>query len=102
MYYNIQFHRFYFHQVNVGIGLLTTVRNDLQNVIAVCEQVKKPTNYLRSVMNDLMKGTIIFRFTDFFTDIFYGMVVFTLQSAVCKILTHKLTSTLSLGGEGEP
>ena len=101
MYYNIQFHRFYFHQVNVGIGLLTTVRNDLQNVIAVCEQVKKPTNYLRSVMNDLMKGTIIFRFTDFFTDIFYGIVVFTLQSAVSKILTHKLTSTLSLG-RGEP
>ncbi len=47
---------FYFHQVNVGIGLLTTMRNDLQNVIAVCEQVKKPTNYLRSVMSDLMKG----------------------------------------------
>jgi hypothetical protein len=47
---------FFFHQVNVGIGLLTTMRNDLQNVIAVCEQVKKPTNYLRSVMSDLMKG----------------------------------------------
>ena len=44
-------------QVNVGIGLLTTVRSDLQNVIGVCEQVKKPTNYLRNVISDLMKGT---------------------------------------------
>lgn len=50
----------HFHQVNVGIALLSTVRNDLQNVIAVCEQVKKPTNYLRSVMSDLMKGTVVF------------------------------------------
>ena len=63
---------FYFHQVNVGIGLLTTMRNDLQNVIAVCEQVKKPTNYLRSVMSDLMKGMLAFSFTHFpnlFTEI---------------------------------
>ena len=50
----------YFYQVNVGIALLSTVRNDLQNVIAVCEQVKKPTNYLRSVMSDLMKGIVVF------------------------------------------
>jgi dynein heavy chain 1 len=50
----------YFHQVNVGIGLLTTVRKDLQNVISVCEQVKKPTNYLRSVMSDLMKGMFVY------------------------------------------
>ncbi|CAB4007938.1 Cytoplasmic dynein 1 heavy chain 1, partial [Paramuricea clavata] len=50
--------RFFEREVNVGIGLLTTVRNDLQNVISVCEQVKKPTNYLRSVMSDLMKAIL--------------------------------------------
>ncbi|XP_046843318.1 cytoplasmic dynein 1 heavy chain 1-like isoform X2 [Xenia sp. Carnegie-2017] len=50
--------RFFEREVNVGIGLLKTVRGDLQNVIGFCEQVKKPTNYLRNVISDLMKAIL--------------------------------------------
>ena len=48
--------RFFEREVNSGSRLLTTVRNDLDDIISVCEARKKQTNYLRSVISDLTKG----------------------------------------------
>ena len=36
------------------------VRNDLADVVQVCEAKKKQTNYLRSLISDLAKGMCIF------------------------------------------
>ena len=43
-------------QVNTGYQLLNTIREDLNHVVLVCESQKKPTNYLRNLMSDLVKG----------------------------------------------
>ena len=43
-------------QVNSGARLLRVVRNDLEDVVLVCEAKKKQTNYLRSLISDLAKG----------------------------------------------
>ena len=43
-------------QVNSGARLLRVVRNDLADVVLVCEAKKKQTNYLRSLISDLAKG----------------------------------------------
>ncbi len=48
--------RFFEREVNSGSRLLTNVRNDLENIVSVCEGRKKQTNYLRSVISDLTKG----------------------------------------------
>ena len=45
-------------QVNTGVQLLKTIRQDLSDTVMVCEAQKKPTNYLRELMSDLAKGTI--------------------------------------------
>ena len=45
-------------QLNSGAGLLKDMRQDLNNVVAVCEARKKQTNYLRSLISDLAKGEI--------------------------------------------
>ena len=46
-------------QVNSGARLLRVVRNDLVDVVLVCEAKKKQTNYLRSLISDLAKGVCI-------------------------------------------
>ena len=43
-------------QVNSGARLLRVMRNDLADVVLVCEAKKKQTNYLRSLISDLAKG----------------------------------------------
>ena len=43
--------------MNTGVKLLRDVRNDLEDVKLVCEARKKQTNYLRSIISDLAKGT---------------------------------------------
>lgn len=43
-------------QVNSGAKLLRVVRNDLADVVLVCEAKKKQTNYLRTLISDLAKG----------------------------------------------
>ena len=42
--------------MNSGARLLRVVRNDLADVVRVCEAKKKQTNYLRSLISDLAKG----------------------------------------------
>ena len=44
-------------QVNSGARLLRDVRHDLGDVVEICEGKKKQTNYLRSLVSDLAKGT---------------------------------------------
>ena len=44
-------------QVKFGVKLLKLVRGDLLDVIHVCETKLKQTNYLRSLISDLVKGT---------------------------------------------
>ena len=43
-------------QVNSGARLLHDVRNDLSDIIEVCEGRKKQTNHLRTLISDLTKG----------------------------------------------
>eukprot|EP00731_Ephydatia_muelleri_P024350 Em0016g621a len=50
--------RFFERELNSGAGLLKDMRQDLNNVVAVCEARKKQTNYLRSLISDLAKGII--------------------------------------------
>lgn len=38
--------------------LLKLVRGDILDVIRVCETKLKQTNYLRSLISDLVKGTV--------------------------------------------
>ena len=45
--------------MNTGFNLLNTVRTDLNDTVLVCQAEKKPTNYLRELMNDLAKGIMI-------------------------------------------
>lgn len=44
-------------QIKLGVKLLKLVRGDLLDVIHVCETKLKQTNYLRSLISDLVKGT---------------------------------------------
>lgn len=41
----------------MGAKLLQDVRQDLTDVVQVCEGKKKQTNYLRTLINELVKGT---------------------------------------------
>ena len=43
--------------MNSGARLLRDVRHDLSDVVEICEGRKKQTNYLRSLVSDLAKGT---------------------------------------------
>lgn len=46
-------------QIKFGVKLLKLVRGDLLDVIHVCETKLKQTNYLRSLISDLVKGTYV-------------------------------------------
>ncbi|KAJ7386556.1 Cytoplasmic dynein 1 heavy chain 1 [Desmophyllum pertusum] len=50
--------RYFEREVNTGYQLLTTIREDLNHMVLVCESQKKPTNYLRQLMSDLVKGIL--------------------------------------------
>lgn len=49
--------RFFEREVKMGAKLLQDVRQDLADVVQVCEGKKKQTNYLRTLINELVKGT---------------------------------------------
>ncbi|XP_065684969.1 cytoplasmic dynein 1 heavy chain 1 isoform X1 [Hydra vulgaris] len=51
-------YRFFEREINVGVKLLTTVRNDLGQVIDVCEGNSKQTNDLRNLIDTIVKGII--------------------------------------------
>lgn len=40
----------------MGCKMLQEVRQDLSDVVQVCEGKKKQTNYLRTLISDLVKG----------------------------------------------
>lgn len=42
----------------MGAKLLQDVRQDLADVVQVCEGKKKQTNYLRTLINELVKGAL--------------------------------------------
>ena len=48
--------RFFEREVNVGARLLHDVRQDMEDVMKVCQGDKKATNHHRSMMADLVKG----------------------------------------------
>lgn len=50
--------RYFEREVNTGARLLMDVRRDLLDVMQVCQAEKKPTNHHRSMMADLVKGTL--------------------------------------------
>ena len=52
--------RFFEREVNTGSRLLKDIRSNLSDVVDVCEAKKKQTNYLRSLISDLAKGTCTF------------------------------------------
>lgn len=43
----------------MGAKLLQDVRQDLADVVQVCEGKKKQTNYLRTLINELVKGAAL-------------------------------------------
>ena len=43
----------------MGGKMLQEVRQDLSDVVSVCEGKKKQTNYLRTLISDLVKGRIL-------------------------------------------
>ncbi|XP_075048645.1 cytoplasmic dynein 1 heavy chain 1 isoform X2 [Mixophyes fleayi] len=50
--------RFFEREVKMGAKLLQDVRQDLTDVVQVCEGKKKQTNYLRTLINELVKGIL--------------------------------------------
>lgn len=50
--------RFFEREVKMGGKMLQEVRQDLSDVVQVCEGKKKQTNYLRTLISDLVKGTM--------------------------------------------
>lgn len=46
--------------------MLQEVRQDLSDVVAVCEGKKKQTNYLRTLISDLVKGKVFLFYSDLF------------------------------------
>ncbi|XP_078314970.1 cytoplasmic dynein 1 heavy chain 1-like isoform X1 [Crassostrea virginica] len=50
--------RFFEREVNLGARLLQDIRQDLQDVMLICQADKKPTNHHRSMMADLSRGII--------------------------------------------
>lgn len=48
--------RFFEREVKMGGKMLQEVRQDLSDVVQVCEGKKKQTNYLRTLISDLVKG----------------------------------------------
>lgn len=40
----------------MGIKFLSVVRRDLKDLVQVCENKKKQTNYMRVLISDLTKG----------------------------------------------
>lgn len=48
--------RFFEREVKMGGKMLQDVRQDLSDVVQVCEGKKKQTNYLRTLISDLVKG----------------------------------------------
>lgn len=43
----------------MGSKMLQDVRQDLSDVVQVCQGKKKQTNYLRTLISDLVKGTYV-------------------------------------------
>ncbi|KAL0969613.1 hypothetical protein UPYG_G00229830 [Umbra pygmaea] len=50
--------RFFEREVKMGARMLQDVRQDLSDVVMVCEGKKKQTNNLRTLINDLVKGIL--------------------------------------------
>ena len=50
--------RFFEREVNAGVKLLADVRRDMEEVMAICQGEKKPTNHHRTLMSELAKGEI--------------------------------------------
>lgn len=50
--------RFFEREVKMGGKMLQEVRQDLTDVVQVCEGKKKQTNDLRSLISELVKGKI--------------------------------------------
>lgn len=56
--------RFFEREVKMGCKMLQEVHQNLSDVVHVCEGKKKQTNYLRTLISDLVKGqTPSFSFT---------------------------------------
>lgn len=53
--------RFFEREVKMGGKMLQDVRQDLSDVVQVCQGKKKQTNYLRTLISDLVKGKFCFR-----------------------------------------
>lgn len=51
--------RFFEREVKMGGKMLQDVRQDLSDVVQVCQGKKKQTNYLRTLISDLVKGTFV-------------------------------------------
>lgn len=51
--------RFFEREVKMGGKMLQDVRQDLSDVVQVCHGKKKQTNYLRTLISDLVKGTFV-------------------------------------------
>lgn len=49
--------RFFEREVKMGGKMLQDVRQDLSDAVQVCVGKKKQTNYLRTLISDLVKGT---------------------------------------------
>ena len=48
--------RFYEREVNAGSKLLQDVRQDMEEVMLVCQGEQKATNHHRQLINELVKG----------------------------------------------
>lgn len=69
--------------------MLQEVRQDLSDVVQVCEGKKKQTNYLRTLISDLVKGKILLFHSDMFmSGIFIQGNHCTLKIPHCLSLTN--------------
>ena len=81
-------------QVNTGYQLLNTIREDLNHVVLVCESQKKPTNYLRNLMSDLVKGK-----RRFF--ILTKIIIFCSTNLISQLITGSRRSYRRFFGQDE-
>lgn len=77
----------------MGGKMLQEVRQDLSDVVQVCEGKKKQTNYLRTLISDLVKG----QFPSLFQLLF---LLDSIQNQWCCVCRHPPPQLVSLHRSG--
>ncbi len=90
-------------EAGVGMSLLSVIRNDLAKLLAVCSGEDKPTNLVRSLMEDLHRGAVPERWGNYYAaeDVAVGAWVADLALRLNQLSKLTREGTLAdVAGEG--